>query len=112
MKKIEAVIRHFKLEAVQHALVERGIHALTITEVRGSGNERPRMETYRGLDLDPGFLPRLKIEVVVEDELVEAAVDAILLGAHTGNAGDGKIYISHVEMMLRIRTGEELACAV
>jgi nitrogen regulatory protein P-II 1 len=112
MKKIEAVIRRFKLEAVQHALVERGIHALTVTEVRGSGGERPHIETYRGLDLDPGYLPRLKIEVVIEDELVEAAIDAILLAASTGHVGDGKIFVSRVETMLRIRTGEELACAV
>jgi nitrogen regulatory protein P-II 1 len=112
MKKIEAVIRHLKLEEVRHALIERGIHAMTVTEVRGSGNERPRKETYRGIDLDPGFLPRVKLEVVVEDELAEAAVDAVLLAAYTGHVGDGKVLISHVEIMLRIRTGEELVCAV
>jgi len=112
MKKVEAVIRLGKLEAVRHALVERGIHAMTVSEVRGSGNERPRQVTYRGIDLDPGFLPRLKIEMVVEDELAEAAVDAVLLAASTGHAGDGKVFVSHVETMLRIRTGEELACAV
>jgi nitrogen regulatory protein P-II 1 len=112
MKKIEAVIRHFKLEQVQNALVERGIQAMTASEVRGAGNERPRKETYRGLDLDPVFVPRVKVEVVVEDELVETVVDGILLAAYTGHLGDGLIMVSHVETMVRIRTGEELACAV
>ncbi len=112
MKKIEAVIRHLKLEEVRHALIERGIHAMTVTEARGSGNERPRQETYRGINLDPGYLPRVKVEVVVEDELAEAAVEAILLAAFTGHVGDGLIFVSHVDIMLRIRTGEELACAV
>jgi nitrogen regulatory protein P-II 1 len=112
MKKIEAVIRHLKLEEVRLALIERGIHALTVTEVRGIGNELPCQETYRGIDMEPGYLPRVKIEVVVDDDLLETGVDAVLAAAYTGRVGDGKIIVSNVETMVRIRTGEESACAV
>ena len=106
MKKIEAIIRPFKLEEVKEALVEEGIRGLTISEVRGYGRQKGHTETYRGSEYRIEFVPKIKIEVVVEDSKVEKIVDAILNTGKTGQVGDGKIFISNVEDVVRIRTGE------
>lgn len=106
MKKIEAIIRPFKLEEVKESLVEIGIRGLTISEVRGYGRQKGHTETYRGSEYRIEFVPKIKIEVVVEDSKVEKVVDAILKTAKTGQVGDGKIFIYNVEDVVRIRTGE------
>ncbi|MCW8812716.1 MAG: P-II family nitrogen regulator [Ignavibacteriaceae bacterium] len=106
MKKIEAIIRPFKLEEVKEALVEEGIRGLTISEVRGYGRQKGHTETYRGSEYRIEFVPKIKIEVVVEDSKVEKIVDAILKTAKSGQVGDGKIFIYNVEDAVRIRTGE------
>ena len=106
MKKIEAIIRPFKLEEVKEALVEEGIRGLTISEVRGYGRQKGHTETYRGSEYRIEFVPKIKVEVVVEDSKVEKVVDAILKTAKTGQVGDGKIFIYKVEDVVRIRTGE------
>jgi len=106
MKKIEAIIRPFKLEEVKEALVEEGIRGLTISEVRGYGRQKGHTETYRGSEYRIEFVPKIKIEVVVEDSKVEKVVDAILKTAKSGQVGDGKIFIYNVEDAVRIRTGE------
>ena len=106
MKKIEAIIRPFKLEEVKEALVEEGIRGLTISEVRGYGRQKGHTETYRGSEYRIEFVPKIKIEVVVEDSKVEKIVDAILKTAKSGQFGDGKIFIYNVEDAVRIRTGE------
>jgi len=106
MKKIEAIIRPFKLEEVKEALVEEGIRGLTISEVRGYGRQKGHTETYRGSEYRIEFVPKIKIEVVVEDSKVEKIVDAILNTGKTGQVGDGKIFIYNVEDVVRIRTGE------
>lgn len=106
MKKIEAVIKPFKLEEVKEALAEVGCTGLTITEVRGFGRQRGHKELYRGAEYTVEFLPKIKIEVVVTDEMVETVVKTILRSATTGRIGDGKIFISPVEEAIRIRTGE------
>ena len=106
MKKIEAIIRPFKLEEVKEALVEEGIRGLTISEVRGYGRQKGHTETYRGSEYRIEFVPKIKIEVVVEDSKVEKIVDAILKTAKTGQVGDGKIFIYNVEDVVRIRTEE------
>jgi nitrogen regulatory protein PII len=106
MKKIEAIIRPFKLEEVKEALVEEGIRGLTISEVRGYGRQKGHTETYRGSEYRIEFVPKIKIEVVVEDSKAEKVVDAILKTAKTGQVGDGKIFIYNVEDVVRIRTGE------
>ena len=106
MKKIEAIIRPFKLEEVKDALLEEGIKGLTITEVRGYGRQKGHTETYRGSEYQIEFVPKMKIEVVVDDALVEKVVDAILSTANSGQVGDGKIFISNIEDAIRIRTGE------
>ena len=106
MKKIEAIIRPFKLEEVKEALVEEGIRGLTISEVRGYGRQKGHTETYRGSEYRIEFVPKIKIEVVVEDSKVEKIVDAILKTAKSGQVGDGKIFIYSVEDAVRIRTGE------
>jgi nitrogen regulatory protein PII len=106
MKKIEAIIRPFKLEEVKEALVEEGIRGLTISEVRGYGRQKGHTETYRGSEYRIEFVPKIKIEVVIEDSKVEKIVDAILKAAKTGQVGDGKIFIYNVEDVVRIRTGE------
>jgi nitrogen regulatory protein PII len=106
MKKIEAIIRPFKLEDVKEALIEEGIRGLTISEVRGYGRQKGHTETYRGSEYQIEFVPKIKIEVVVEKSKVEKAVDAILRNAKTGQVGDGKIFISNVEDAIRIRTDE------
>ena len=106
MKKIEAILRHFKLEEVKDSLNEVGIKGMTVTEVRGFGRQRGHTETYRGAEYSVDFLPKVKIEVVMEDELLEGAVEAIQQTAHTGRIGDGKIFISTIDEAIRIRTGE------
>jgi nitrogen regulatory protein PII len=106
VKKIEAIIRPFKLEEVKEALVEIGIRGLTISEVRGYGRQKGHTETYRGSEYRIEFVPKIKIEVVIEDSKVEKIVDAILKTAKTGQVGDGKIFIYNIEDVVRIRTGE------
>ncbi len=106
MKKIEAIIRPFKLDEVKEALIEEGIRGLTVSEVRGYGRQKGHTETYRGSEYHIEFIPKIKIEVVIEDEKEEQVIDAILRTAGTGQVGDGKIFISHVEDAIRIRTEE------
>ena len=106
MKKIEAIIRPFKLEEVKEALVEEGIRGLTITEVRGYGRQKGHKETYRGSEYRIEFVPKIKIEVVVEDKNAEKVISAIVKGAKTGQVGDGKIFVYNVEDVIRIRTEE------
>jgi nitrogen regulatory protein P-II 1 len=106
MKKIEAIIKPFKLDEVREALSEIGITGLTVTEVKGFGRQKGHTELYRGAEYVVDFLPKVKIEIVVADKLVESALDAIVKAARTGKIGDGKIFVSGVEQVLRIRTGE------
>jgi|SRR5690554_2414904 len=106
MKKITAIIRPFKLDEVKEALVEEGVRGLTITEVRGYGRQKGHTETYRGSEYQIEFIPKIKIEVVVESEKAEKVVDAILRSAKTGQVGDGKIFISDIQEVIRIRTEE------
>ena len=106
MKKVEAIIRPFKLEDVKVALVEAGIIGMTVSEVRGFGRQKGQVERYRGSEFTVEFLQKLKIEVVIDDSNVEAVVNAIAEAAKTGEIGDGKIFISPVDSVLRIRTGE------
>jgi nitrogen regulatory protein PII len=106
MKKIEAIIRPFKLDEVKEALIEEGIKGLTISEVRGYGRQKGHTETYRGSEYQIEFVPKIKIEVVVDDTLLDKVIDAILRTAKTGQVGDGKIFISDVSEVIRIRTEE------
>ncbi len=106
MKKIEAIIKPFKLEEVREALSALGVSGLTVTEVKGFGRQKGHTELYRGAEYVVDFLPKVKVEVVVPADLVEGAVDAIVKAAHTGKIGDGKIFITSVEQVIRIRTGE------
>lgn len=106
MKKIEAIIRPFKLDEVKEALVEEGIRGLTISEVRGYGRQKGHTETYRGSEYRIEFIPKIKIEIVVEDGKVEKVIEAILKTAKTGQVGDGKIFIYDVKDVIRIRTEE------
>lgn len=106
MKKIEAIIRPFKLDEVKEALLEAGMRGMTITEVRGYGRQKGHKETYRGSEYQIEFVPKIKIEIVVDDSISEKVIDAILLTAKTGQVGDGKIFISDVSDVIRIRTDE------
>jgi len=106
MQKVEAIIRHFKLEDVKEALTGAGIVGMTVSEVRGFGRQRGHKEQYRGAEYTVDFLPKLKIEMVVNDEDVAKAIEAITNSARTGRVGDGKIFISKVAEVIRIRTGE------
>lgn len=106
MKKIEAIIKPFKLDEVREALSAFGITGLTVTEVKGFGRQKGHTELYRGAEYVVDFLPKLKIEAVVVDDIVDSVVDAIVKTASTGKIGDGKIFISPVEQAIRIRTGE------
>jgi nitrogen regulatory protein PII len=106
MKKIEAVIRPFKLDEVKEALLEVGIRGMTITEVRGYGRQKGHKETYRGSEYQIEFVPKIKLEIVVDDSISEKVVDAILSTAKTGQVGDGKIFISDISDVIRIRTDE------
>ena len=106
MKKIEAIVKPFKLDEVKEALQEVGLQGITVTEAKGFGRQKGHTELYRGAEYVVDFLPKVKIEVVIEDHLVERAVEAIQNAARTGRIGDGKIFISTVEQAIRIRTGE------
>ena len=106
MKKIEATIKPFKLEEVKNALIELGIEGMTVTEVKGFGRQKGQTEIYRGSEYTVDFLPKVKIEVVVADGLLDAAVEAVVKAAKTGKMGDGKVFVSAVEATIRIRTGE------
>jgi nitrogen regulatory protein PII len=106
MRKIEAIIRPFKLDEVKEALLEEGIRGLTITEVRGYGRQKGHKETYRGSEYQIEFVPKIKIEVVVEENKAEKVIDAILRTAKTGQVGDGKIFIYEIKDAIRIRTDE------
>jgi len=106
MKKIEAIIKPFKLDEVRESLSELGVSGLTVTEVKGFGRQKGHTELYRGAEYVVDFLPKVKVEVVVSNELLDSAVEAIIKAAHTGKIGDGKIFISSVEQVIRIRTGE------
>lgn len=106
MKKIEAIIKPFKLEEVKDALGEIGIEGMTVTEVKGFGRQKGHTEIYRGSEYTVDFLPKIKLEIVAPDERVEAAISAIVKGAKTGKIGDGKVFVSNVEDAIRIRTDE------
>jgi nitrogen regulatory protein P-II 1 len=107
MKKIEAVIKPFKLEEVKDALAEVGIEGMTVTEVKGFGRQKGHTEIYRGSEYTVDFLPKIKLEIVVADENCEAATNAIGTAAKTGKIGDGKVFISPIESAIRIRTDEK-----
>jgi nitrogen regulatory protein P-II 1 len=106
MKKIEAIIKPFKLDEVREALSEIGINGLTVTEVKGFGRQKGHTELYRGAEYVVDFLPKVKIEVVLPDDLVDRAIESIVAIARTGKIGDGKIFVTAVEQVVRIRTGE------
>jgi nitrogen regulatory protein P-II 1 len=106
MKKIEAIIKPFKLDEVKEALQEVGLQGITVLEAKGFGRQKGHTELYRGAEYVVDFLPKVKIELVVDDDMAERAVDAILQAAHTGRIGDGKVFITPVEEAIRVRTGE------
>ena len=106
MKKIEAIIRHFKLEDVKNALSEHGVSGMTITEVRGFGRQKGHTETYRGTEYAVDFVPKVKVEVVVDTDQSQKVIDTIIKAAQTGQIGDGKIFITDLADTIRIRTGE------
>jgi len=106
MKKVEAIIKPFKVDDVREALTQAGVHGMTITEVKGFGRQKGHSELYRGAEYVVDFLPKVKLEIVCEDELVHAVVEAIERTARTGRIGDGKIFVSSVDEVIRIRTGE------
>jgi len=106
MKKIEAIIKPFKLDEVREALSELGVSGLTVTEVKGFGRQKGHTELYRGAEYVVDFLPKIKLEVVVTAAMLDTAVEAIVKAAHTGKIGDGKIFVSQIERVIRIRTGE------
>ncbi len=112
MKKVEAIIKPFKLDEVKEALHDVGIKGITVTEAKGFGRQKGHTELYRGAEYVVDFLPKVKIEVVMEDQMVDRAIEAIQQAAHTGRIGDGKIFITPVEEVVRIRTGERGADAV
>jgi nitrogen regulatory protein P-II 1 len=107
MKKVEAIIKPFKLDEVKEALHEVGIQGITVTEAKGFGRQKGHTELYRGAEYVVDFLPKVKIEVVMDDALVERAIEAIQQAAHTGRIGDGKIFVTTVDEAIRIRTGEK-----
>ncbi len=106
MKKIEAIIKPFKLDEVREALSELNISGLTVTEVKGFGRQKGHTELYRGAEYVVDFLPKIKIEIVIASDMLDMAVEAIVKAAHTGKIGDGKIFVSTIEQVIRIRTGE------
>ena len=112
MKKIEAIIKPFKLEEVKEALAEVGCQGMTVTEVKGFGRQKGHTEIYRGSEYTVDFLPKVKLEIVVDDALVDVVAQAIVKSANTGKIGDGKVFISTVEEAIRIRTGETGSSAV
>ncbi|SFK12566.1 P-II family nitrogen regulator [Methylocapsa palsarum] len=112
MKKIEAIIKPFKLDEVKEALHDAGVAGITVSEAKGFGRQKGHTELYRGAEYIVDFLPKVKIEIVVADGLVDQAVEAIRKAAQTGRIGDGKIFISNIEGAIRIRTGESGADAI
>lgn len=106
MKKIEAIIKPFKLDEVKEALQDIGLQGITVTEAKGFGRQKGQTELYRGAEYVVDFLPKVKVEIVLGDDLVEKAIDAILTSAKTGRIGDGKVFVSSIEEAVRIRTGE------
>jgi nitrogen regulatory protein P-II 1 len=112
MKKIDAVVKPFKLDEVREALSEIGVSGLTVTEVKGFGRQKGHTELYRGAEYVVDFLPKVKIEIVVADNIVEQAIEAIIKAARTGKIGDGKIFVTTVEQVVRIRTGETDEAAI
>ncbi|HEU4621847.1 MAG TPA: P-II family nitrogen regulator [Burkholderiaceae bacterium] len=112
MKQIVAIIKPFKLEEVREALAEVGVSGLTVTEVKGFGRQKGHTELYRGAEYVVDFLPKVRVEVVVPDDMLERAIDAIIKAARTGKIGDGKIFVMPVEQVVRIRTGETGEAAV
>lgn len=106
MKKVEAIIKPFKLDEVKDALNEIGVQGMTVTEVKGFGRQKGHVELYRGAEYDIAFIPKVKIEVVVSDSMVDKVVSTVLEKAKTGKIGDGKIFVSTLEQIIRIRTGE------
>lgn len=106
MKKIEAIIKPFKLDEVKEALQEVGLQGITVLEAKGFGRQKGHTELYRGAEYVVDFLPKVKIELVVDDDMADSAIEAILQAAHTGRIGDGKIFITPVEEAIRVRTGE------
>ena len=106
MKKIEAIIKPFKLDEVRESLSEMGVTGLTVTEVKGFGRQKGHTELYRGAEYVVDFLPKVKLEIVVSDNLLDRAMETIVAAARTGKIGDGKIFVSNVEQVVRIRTGE------
>ena len=107
MKKIEAIIKPFKADDVKEALASVGVRGLTVSEVRGVGRQQGHAELYRGAEYAPSFLPKLRVELVVPDDLAEKAIHALIESAHTGAIGDGKIFVSSIAEAVRIRTGEK-----
>jgi nitrogen regulatory protein P-II 1 len=112
MKKIEAIFKPFKLDEVREALSEIGVSGLTVTEVKGFGRQKGHTELYRGAEYVVDFLPKVKVEVVVPDKLMDSAIDGIVKAARTGKIGDGKIFVTSVEQVIRIRTGETDEAAI
>ncbi len=112
MKKIEAIVRHHKVDEVKEALVGVGLQGMTITEVRGFGRQRGHTETYRGTEYTVDFVPKVKLEIVVANGLVDKAVSAIIGAAKTGQVGDGKIFVSDLSNVIRVRTGETGEAAI
>jgi nitrogen regulatory protein P-II 1 len=112
MKKIEAIFKPFKLDEVREALSDIGVSGLTVTEVKGFGRQKGHTELYRGAEYVVDFLPKVKVEVVVPEKLLESAIDAVIKAARTGKIGDGKIFVTEVEQVIRIRTGETDEAAI
>lgn len=112
MKLVAAIIKHFKLDDVREAIAEVGIQGITVTEVKGFGRQKGHTELYRGAEYVVDFLPKLKVEVAVGDDKVEQLISAIIQAAYTGSIGDGKIFVSNLEQVVRIRTGEMGADAI
>lgn len=107
MKKIEAIIKPFKMDDVREALAEVGINGMTVSEVKGFGRQKGHTELYRGAEYQVDFLPKMKIEIILSDDVVDRAIEAITASANTGKIGDGKIFVYNVEQAVRIRTGEQ-----
>jgi nitrogen regulatory protein P-II 1 len=112
MKKIEAIVRHHKLDDVKTALVGVGLQGMTVTEVRGFGRQRGHTETYRGTEYTVDYVPKVKVEIVVGDDVLDKVVSAIVGAARTGQVGDGKIFVSELKDVVRVRTGETGAAAI
>jgi nitrogen regulatory protein PII len=106
MKKIDAIIRPFKLDDVKEALLQAGVKGMTISEVRGFGRQQGHTELYRGNEYRIDFLPKIKVEIVVDDPILDQVIDIIMKSAHTGQVGDGKIFVTTIDDVIRIRTGE------